>query len=81
MVNFPIQKVGAKPNVLPNWTVKKITKPGRYPVAENLGGTNRLMRFFASSCESLASRMLLDCTFGSAARRLSCDTTKQHTCK
>ncbi|MBT5951441.1 MAG: helix-turn-helix domain-containing protein [Betaproteobacteria bacterium] len=59
--------------------LKKITKPGRYPVAENLGGTNRLMRFFASSCESLASRMLLDCTFGSAARRLSCDTTKQHT--
>jgi hypothetical protein len=23
VVNFPIQKVGAKPNVLPNWTVKK----------------------------------------------------------
>lgn len=61
--------------------LKNITKPGRYPVAENLGRTNRLMRFFASSCESLASRMLLDCTFGSAACRLSCDTTKQHTCK
>lgn len=26
--------------------LKNITKPGRYPVAENLGGTNRLMRFF-----------------------------------
>ncbi len=61
--------------------LRKKTKPGRYAIAENLGGTNRLMRFFASSCESLASRMLFDCTFGSAARRLSCDTTKQHTCK
>ena len=37
--------------------LKKITKPGRYPVAENLGGTNRLMRFL----HLVASRLLVEC--------------------